>query len=88
MINKAATIEKYKEEYYKVEKIDYSGFINNLLSNYDSIHIRAKEYVIINKIINLPILNIFFTNLDTLGQIQIIFSLIIFSIINKKYFNN
>ena len=39
----------------------------------------------INKIINLPILNIFFTNLDTLGQIQIIFSLISNLIIMLSY---
>ena len=87
MLNKAKTIEKYKEEYYKVEQIDSSDFINYLLSNYDSIHIRAKEYVSINKIINLPILDVFFKNLDVLGQILIIFSLISNLIIMLSYNN-
>ena len=76
MLNKAKTIEKYKEEYYKVEQIDSSDFINYLLSNYDSIHIRAKEYVKINKIIKLPILNVFFQNIESIASILIIFSLI------------
>ena len=87
MLNKANTIEEYKEEYYKVEGIDSSDFINYLLSNYDAIHIRAKEYVLINKIINLPILNVFFKNIDILGQILIIFSLITNLIIMLSYNN-
>ena len=87
MLNKANTIEKYKEEYYKVEQIDSSDFINYLLSNYDSIHIRAKEYVLINKIINLPILRVFFKNLDVLGQILIIFSLLSNLLIMLSYNN-
>ena len=62
MIDKANTIEKFKEEYYKVEKIDSSEFINHILSNYDKINIRAKQYVMINKIINIPIINILFKN--------------------------
>ena len=87
MLNKAKTIENYKDEYYKVEQIDSSDFINYLLSNYDSIHIRAKEYVLINKIINLPILNVFFNNLDTLANVVILFSLIINLIIMLSYNN-
>ena len=87
MLNKANTLEEYKDEYYKVEGIDSSDFINYLLSNYDAIHIRAKEYVSINKIINLPILNVFFKNLDVLGQILIIFSLITNLIIMLSYNN-
>ena len=87
MLNKANTIEKYKDEYYKVEQIDSSDFINYLLSNYDLIHIRAKEYVLINKIINLPILNVFFKNLDTLANVLIIFSLISNLIIMLSYNN-
>lgn len=60
MIDKSNTIEQYKEEYYKVEKIDSSDFINYILSNYDEINIRANQYVFINKITNLPVINIFF----------------------------
>ena len=87
MLNQANTIDNYKEEYYKVEQIDSSDFINYLLSNFDSIHIRAKEYVSINKIINLPILNVFFHNLEILGQILIICSLISNLIIMLSYNN-
>ena len=76
MLDKANILENYKEEYYKVEQIDSSDFINYLLSNYDSIHIRAKEYVKINKIIKLPILNVFFQNIESIASILIIFSLI------------
>ena len=63
MIDKANTIEEYKEDYYKVEKIDSSDFINHILSNYDSINIRAKQYVNINKIIKIPIIKYIFKNM-------------------------
>ena len=65
MIDKANTLEKYKEEYYKVEEIDSSDFINYILSNYDSINIKAKQYVIINKILKkkITILNLIFKNI-------------------------
>ena len=85
MLNKANTIKIYEYEYYKVEQIDSSDFINYLIDNYDSIHIRAKQYVSINKIINLPILNVFFKNINILGQILIIFSLISNLIIMLSY---
>ena len=88
MLNKANTLEKYKEEYYKVELSDSSDFINYLLSNYDSIHIKAKEYVSINKIINLPIINVFYKNSNVLGVILILFSLISNILIMLSYNND
>jgi len=91
MIDKSNTIEQYKEEYYKVEKIDSSDFINYILSNYDKINIRANQYVFINKITNLPVINIFFKKiyiyfilyiiLGTIGNILIMLS---YSIFNDK----
>ena len=63
MIDKANAIEEFKEEYYNIEKIDSSEFINYLLSNYDAINIRAKQYVRINNIIKIPIINILFKNI-------------------------
>ena len=72
MIDKANVIENYKEEYYKVEKMDSSDFIDYILSNYDSINIRAKQYVNINKIIQLPIFNILFKNVYIYGVLLII----------------
>jgi hypothetical protein len=76
MIDKANTIEDYKEEYYKVEKIDSSDFINYLLSNYDSINIRAKQYVMINKIIKIPIINFIFKNIYIYAVLLIILGLL------------
>ena len=72
MIDKANTLEEYKEEYYKVEKIDSSDFINYLLSNYDSINIKAKQYVMINNIIKIPIINLIFKNIYIYAVLLII----------------
>ena len=76
MLDKANTIEEYKEEYYKVEKIDSSEFLNHILNNYDSINIRAKQYVLINKIIKLPIINFLFKSIDVFAFLLIIFGII------------
>ena len=91
MIDKSNTIEQYKEEYYKVEKIDSSDFINYILSNYDEINIRANQYVYINKITNLPVINIFFKKiyvyfilLIILGTISNILIMLSYSIFNDK----
>lgn len=91
MIDKSNTIEQYKEEYYKVDKIDSSDFINYILSNYDKINIRANQYVMINKIINLPVINIFFKKiyiyfvlLIILGTISNILIMLSYSIFNDK----
>ena len=91
MIDKSNTIEQYKEEYYKVEKIDSSDFINYILSNYDEINIRANQYVFINKITNLPVINIFFKKiyvyfilLIILGTISNILIMLSYSIFNDK----
>ena len=78
MIDKANTIEEYKEEYYKVEKIDSSEFINHILSNFDIINIRAKQYVLINNIIKIPVINLIFEkkNVYIYAIILIIFGLL------------
>ena len=76
MLDKADTIEEYKEEYYKVEKIDSSEFLNHILNNYDSINIRARQYVMIDQIIKLPIINFLFKNVYIYAVLLILFGLI------------
>ena len=75
MIDKANIIEEYKEEYYKVEEIDSSEFIHHILSNYDTINIRAKQYVMIDRITNIPIINLIFKNIYIYGILLIILGL-------------
>ena len=72
MIDKSNTIEEYKGEYYKVEEIDSSEFINYLLINYDKINIRANQYVMINKILKLPIINFIFKKMYVYAILLII----------------
>jgi hypothetical protein len=61
MLDKANIIEDYKEEYYKVDKKD--SFVNYILSNYYTINIRAKQYVMFDKIIKIPLINLIFKNI-------------------------
>ena len=76
LLDRANIIEKYKEEYYKVEKIDSSEFINYILSNFDTINIRSKQYVMIDQIIKLPLINLFLKNIYIYEILLLIIGLI------------
>ena len=75
MLDKSNTIELYKEEYYKVEEISSSDFMNYLLTNYDKINIRANQYIMINKIFQLPFMNFIFRKIYIFAVLLITFGL-------------
>ena len=74
MLDKANIIEDYKEEYYKVDKKD--SFVNYILSNYYTINIRAKQYVMFDKIIKLPLINLIFKNIYIFETLLLIVGLV------------
>ena len=77
MLDKANMIEEYKEEYYKDQEIEFSEFINHIINSYDEINIRAKQYVRIDKIINIPFINLIFKNIYIYGVLLIILGIYI-----------
>ena len=77
MIDKSNTLLDFRKEYLKVDEIDSSDFTNYLLSNYDYINIRAKQYALINKYIDeFPIFNYIFKNMYIYAVLLIIFGLV------------
>ena len=62
LLNKAKQIQDNNEMYFKVDNTQLSNFVNIILNSYDKINLTATVDYKINKLFDLPFLNIIFKN--------------------------
>ena len=60
LLNKAKQIQDYSEIYLKVDNSKLTNFVNEILNSYDKINIKATQHCKIDKLIEIPIVNILF----------------------------
>ena len=85
LLNKAKQIQDYSEIYLKVDNSKLTNFVNEILNSYDKINIKATQHCKIDKLIEIPFVNILFKNDNLFSFLLILIGIALNILIMMSY---
>jgi hypothetical protein len=85
VLTKCKNIKENPNSYIRVDIDQLEDYINHVLSNYDSINIEATENHKVEKLLSLPIIRFFVSNIKLFNSLSLWFALIVNFLILISY---